>query len=419
MHKLSITGGIPLKGSISISGSKNATLPILAACLLTSEPVTLSNVPHLRDVTSMLELLGEIGLRFNMTHQGDLKISLEAPIKPYAHHELTQKIRASILVLGPLLTRFRKTAVSLPGGCAIGRRPIDLHVSGLEAMGAYITIKDSYIYAHCPQRLTGAHIHLHTVSVTATENLMMAAVLAQGITTIENAAREPEVIDLAHFLNYIGARITGIGTEILTIEGVEQLRGGCYSILPDRLEAATLLIAAACTRGEITLNKITPQYMTHVLHKLKETGLEIQTGQQTIHLKATNTDIHAIDIHTTPYPGFPTDLQAPIMVLNTTAKGVSKITESIFENRFLHVAELRRMGANIVLDNRTAICTGVAKLIGTRTRASDLRAAASLILAGLMAEGQTTIESVSYIDRGYEYFEEKLMKLGALINFIY
>jgi UDP-N-acetylglucosamine 1-carboxyvinyltransferase len=418
MNQLRITGGAPLSGEVAISGAKNATLPILAACLLASEKVTLSNVPHLRDVTAMCELLGEIGVYFEMNAEKHLLLQVGTPIHTIASHELTQKTRASILVLGPLLARFGKAIVALPGGCAIGDRPVDLHISGLEAMGASITIKDNLIYAECATRLQGASIKLHTVSVTATENLMMAATLAKGVTTIKNAAREPEIVDLALFLQKLGANIQGAGTDCIRIQGVEALHGGQYSVLTDRLEAATLLIAAACTRSEITINQIAPQLILSVLQKLEAAGADIQCNANSIYLNAQSRELKAVDVETAPYPGFPTDIQAQMLVFNTMAEGSSKITETIFENRFLHVPELQRMGADVQVQGRTALCKGVKHLIGTRVTASDLRASASLVLAGLMAKGDTIVDKIDYMDRGYEYFEEKLLALGANIHLI-
>lgn len=418
MSKLSITGGIPLAGEVSISGAKNATLPILTACLLASEPVILSNVPHLRDVTTMIELLGDMGLQFNVTQQQQMAVEVSTPltINPYAAYELVRQMRASILVLGPLLARFRNATVSLPGGCAIGSRPVNFHIAGLQAMGAHITLEKGYIHAHCKNGLQGAIIHLEIISVTTTENLMMAATLAKGTTVIKNAAREPEVVDLAHFLVMLGARIQGAGTETITIEGVQQLGGGHHSILPDRIEAATLLIAAACTRGVICIRPIQAELLSTVLQTLEAAGAQIQSDQQSIRLDMRHKSALAVNIHTAPYPGFPTDVQAQIMALNITAEGTSKITETIFENRFMHILELCRMGANIQLQGNTATCVGVKQLSGACVMASDLRASASLVLAGLMAKGETLIDRIYHIDRGYECIEEKLSKLGAQIR---
>jgi UDP-N-acetylglucosamine 1-carboxyvinyltransferase len=418
MDQLWITGGKPLSGSVDISGAKNATLPILAACLLASEPVTLANMPHLKDVTAMLELLGELGLRCRLHQNREVTVYLEPPIHTKASYELTYKTRASILLLGPLLTRWGKATLGLPGGCMIGHRPINLHIAGLEAMGAQIRVNNNYIEAFCANGLKGATIVLELVSVTSTQNLMMAATLAKGTTIIRNAACEPEVVDLACFLNTLGAHIQGAGTQTIIIEGVLKLGGGKHTILPDRLEAATLLIAAVCTQGAITVNCISPHLLENVLDKLEIAGAVISRAEQQIALKMETTTVQPIDIQTSPYPGFPTDIQAHIMALNTTSSGVSKITETIFENRFLHVPELRRMGADIKIIGRTAICTGVPHLFGACVMANDLRGCASLVLAALMAKGDTVIKQANYTDRGYEYFEEKFLKLGANIQWV-
>ncbi len=416
MNKLLIKGGKPLSGRIKIAGSKNAALPILAACLLTTEQVVLSNVPHLRDIFSMLEILSDIGMTFSINHAKDLKLKLQLPTQVYVHAKLAKSLRASILLLGPLLTRFKKAIISLPGGCAIGARPIDLHLKGLRAMGAEINIYHNYIYATCTQKLKGANIQLDVASVTATENLIMAATLAEGKTVIHNAAREPEVVDLITFLNKLGAKIQGAGEKTVVIEGVTGLLGGQHFILGDRIEAATFLIAAACTRGKVTVESISPTLMTSVLHKLEQAGTKIKTQKQQITLDASNVNVKAIDIETDFYPGFPTDIQSQMMVFNTTAQGVSKLTENIFENRFLYVPELCRMGADIIIKGRSAICKSVSRLVGTRVTASDLRAAASLVLAGLMTESETVVDCIDYLERGYEFFEEKLLALGANIT---
>jgi UDP-N-acetylglucosamine 1-carboxyvinyltransferase len=416
MGQLWISGGQSLKGVISVSGAKNAALPILAGSLLATEPVTLMNLPHLKDVTVMLELLGELGLRSSLNQQGEVILSTEPSANFSIPYELTYRARASILLLGPLLARRGKAILGLPGGCRIGSRPINFHLAGLEAMGARIRIHNNHIEATCSNGLNGTTIVLELVSVTTTQNLMMAATLARGVTIIQNAACEPEVVDLACFLNTLGARIQGAGTQTITIEGVTQLGGGKHMILPDRLEAATLLIAAMCTQGMITINGIAASLLDNVLNTLEAAGATITRGVQQIILQMESPRVQAVDINTAPYPGFPTDLQAQIMTLNTISSGVSKITETIFENRFLHVPELRRMGAEIQLIGRTAICTGVPHLTGAPVVAHDLRGCASLVLAALMAHGETVISHASHTDRGYEYFEEKLLQLGAKLQ---
>jgi UDP-N-acetylglucosamine 1-carboxyvinyltransferase len=416
MNKLRIKGGISLKGEIGISGAKNAALPIIAATLLTDAPVTLSNVPHLKDITTMLNLLGKLGAEFTFDEKNQIHINTQAIQNFTAPYEMVKTMRASILVLGPLLARYGEAKVSLPGGCAIGARPVDLHLKALQALGAEITLENGYIHAQSQRRLKGASIVFDIVTVTGTENLMMAATLAEGKTIIKNAAHEPEVMDLANFLNTLGANIQGAGTDTIIIEGVEYLKGGDFQILADRIEAGTYLTAAACTRGDIKIKNISPDIMESVLLKLYEAGAEITTGKDWIRLNMGDNRPKAVNIKTAPYPAFPTDMQAQFMALNSIAEGTSTIIESIFENRFMHALELQRMGANIKLEGHTAICTGVEKLFGAPVMATDLRASASLVLAGLAAEGETLIERVYHIDRGYERIEEKCRSLGAKIE---
>lgn len=416
MNKLIITGGVPLNGDIRISGSKNAALPILAATILVDDIVTLSNIPHLQDVTTILNLLGEMGAQFTVDEKLNVMVDGRSINNFSAPYDLVRTMRASILVLGPLLSRYGQACVSLPGGCAIGSRPVNLHIQGLQAMGAEISIEGGYIKASVKGSLKGATIVLEAVTVTGTENLMMAGVLAEGTTVIKNAAREPEVQDLANFLNHLGAKITGIGTDTLIIEGVKQLSGGQYRILPDRIEAGTYLAAAVITSGQIKLKEIQPSIMESVLLKLMETGVVIHTGADFIEVDMRNRRPKAVNIRTAPYPAFPTDMQAQFLAINTIAEGSSMVTETIFENRFMHVQEMQRMGANIKLEGNTAICHGVEYLTGAPVMATDLRASASLVLAGLAARGTTEINRVYHIDRGYECIEEKFMQLGAKIQ---
>lgn len=416
MDKLIITGGNPLQGEVRISGAKNASLPILAGTLLADEPVTVSNVPHLQDVTTSLELLGGMGAQFTICERLSVEVDTRDITSCYAPYELVRTMRASILVLGPLLARYGEAIVSLPGGCAIGSRPVNLHIEGMQAMGADIQVENGYIKAKVNGRLRGATIVLDIVTVTGTENLMMAATLAKGTTVLKNAAREPEVEDLANFLNMLGAKISGAGTDTITIEGVDQLGGGRYSVLPDRIEAGTFLAAAACTRGRIIVKDIQPNILKSVLLKLQEAGANISTGENWIELDMQGKRAKAVDVCTAPYPDFPTDMQAQLMAMNITADGVGTITETIFENRFMHVNEMQRMGADIKVEGNTAICTGVEKLTGAPVMATDLRASASLVLAALTAEGDTTVNRIYHIDRGYERIEEKLSQLGAKIR---
>ena len=415
MDKLIATGGGPLKGKIRISGAKNAALPLMISSLLTEEPLVISNIPHLHDITTTMELLGQLGVKL----QVDEKLTVEADASEVnsvvAPYELVKTMRASILVLGPLIARFGRAEVSLPGGCALGSRPVNLQLKGLEALGADITIDGGYIKAKA-DRLKGARIFMDLISVTGTENLMMAAALADGTSVIENAAREPEVIDLADCLNAMGAKVSGAGTDEITIEGVERLKGAHHRVIPDRIEAGTFLVAAAISGGEIYVHDVIPKQIDSVLEKLREAGAEIETGENWIHLKAPKGRLKAVSIRTAPYPAFPTDMQAQFVLLNTIAKGTSTVIETVFENRFMHVHELQRMGANIELDGNTAVIRGVKKLHGAPVMATDLRASACLVLAGLIAKGDTLIDRIYHIDRGYDCIEEKLSQLGATIR---
>jgi len=415
MDKLAITGGRRLEGEVRISGAKNAALPILAGALLTREPVIISNVPHLRDVTTMIELLGRLGAEATVHDGMRLEVNAARVDNYDAPYELVRTMRASVLVLGPLLGRFGQADVSLPGGCAIGARPVDLHVAGLRAMGAEVEIEDGYIRARAG-RLRGAHIVLDQVTVTGTENLMMAGVLAEGETVLENAAREPEVVDLALFLNALGGRVSGAGTNRILIEGVEQLTGTEYEVLPDRIEAGTFLVAGAVTGGLVRAGRIRPEEIEAVLGKLREAGATVTTGPDWAEVDMRGQRPRAIDISTAPYPGFPTDMQAQFCALNTIAGGVGAVTENVFENRFMHVSELRRMGAEINLQGNTAIIRGVEQLTSAPVMATDLRASAGLVLAGLVADGETIVDRIYHIDRGYECIEEKLQLLGASIR---
>lgn len=416
MDKLIIVGGQSLSGEVNISGAKNAALPILAATLLTDKPVVISNVPHLRDVTTMLELLGRLGVELVLDESMRVETKC-VDIKEFeAPYELVKTMRASIVVLGPLLARFGRAKVSLPGGCAIGSRPVDMHIQGLQQLGAEIELKNGYIYAQTNGRLRGGRVIFDNVTVTGTENILMAAVLAEGETLIENAAREPEVEDLANFLITLGANIEGAGTSTIRVQGVDQLSGGEYSVLPDRIEAGTYLIAAAMTRGNVKLNNVVADTVLSVLHKLEVAGADITFGEDWIGLDMRGRRPKAVSVNTAPYPAFPTDMQAQLMALNTVAEGTSTITESVFENRFMHVQELKRMGANISLNGNTATICGVPALHGAPVMATDLRASASLVLAGLAAEGETMVERIYHVDRGYECIEEKFSQLGAQIH---
>jgi UDP-N-acetylglucosamine 1-carboxyvinyltransferase len=417
MNKLVINGGKPLHGEIIMSGAKNAALPIMAATLLATEPVTIANVPHLNDVTTMMELLGQLGAHLVVDEKMHVSVNANTVGELVAPYDLVKTMRASILVLGPLLARFGQVDVSLPGGCAIGTRPVDLHLKALKTMGADISVTNGYIKARCKKgRLQGKKIMFNTVTVTGTENILMAAVLAEGTTVIKNAAREPEVVDLADFLSSMGARIQGAGSHTIVVEGVENLTGGHYTVLPDRIEAGTYLTAAAMTRGEVTVKHVRPDSLLSMLYKFEEAGAAITLGDDWVTLNMKGRRPDAVDISTAPYPGFPTDMQAQFMALNTVAKGTASVVENIFENRFMHVQELQRMGANIRLHGNTAIVKGVECLTGAPVMATDLRASASLIVAGLAAEGETLVERIYHVDRGYERIEEKFSVLGADIK---
>jgi UDP-N-acetylglucosamine 1-carboxyvinyltransferase len=415
MDKLSITGGTRLSGTVTISGAKNAALPILAGTLLATEAVTISNVPHLKDVTTMLSLLQMMGVQVTVDDRAGVEIDASNVDRPQAPYELVKTMRASILVLGPLVARFGQADVSLPGGCAIGARPVNLHVAGLQAMGANVVVEGGFIKARA-DRLKGAHIVFDTVTVTGTENLLMAAVLAEGETVLENAAREPEVTDLANFLIGMGARIQGAGSSTIVVQGVDRLGGTTYPVLPDRIETGTYLVAAAMTGGHIRAVKTAPETLEAVLIKLAEAGAKIETGDDWIDIDMQGKRPRAIDVRTAPYPAFPTDMQAQFCAMNAMAEGVGTITETIFENRFQHVLEMQRMGADIQLEGHTAICTGVDKLTAAPVMATDLRASAGLVLAGLAAVGETIVDRIYHVDRGYERIEEKLRQLGASIR---
>ena len=415
MYKLVINGGTPLNGSMKTSGSKNATLPIFFATILADGPLKLSNTPQLSDVSTTLRLLMDMGSSFVLEEDSSISIDSSSLTKLTAEYELVKTMRASILTLGPMLAKYKKAKISLPGGCAIGTRPVNLHLSALEKMGAKIEVKNGYIYASTNE-LIGAQINFDMISVTATENIIMAATLAKGTTTINNAAQEPEVTDLVKCLNKMGAKITGENTSTIVIQGVDHLSGIDYSICPDRIEAGTYLVAAAITGGKIVVNNIEPDSMRSVIGKLIETGADIQTNQNSIKLDMKGKRPQPVDIRTSAYPNFPTDMQAQFMALNSIADGSSTITETIFENRFMHVPELSRMGANLKLEGNTVVCKGVKLLTGANLMATDLRASASLVLAGLAAHGSTTIERVYHLDRGYEMIEEKFKMLGADIE---
>jgi len=415
MDKLQIKGGVALEGDVRISGAKNATLPILAGALLADEPVTVGNVPHLKDVTTTIELLGRMGATVTIDERTRIEVDGSTVKECVAPYDLVKTMRASILVLGPLVARFGTADVSLPGGCAIGARPVNIHVAGLQAMGADISIEGGYIRARAG-RLKGARLVLDTVTVTGTENLMMAATLADGETVLENAAREPEVVDLANFLIAMGAKIQGAGTDKIVIEGVRKLHGTDYEVLPDRIEAGTYLVAGAITRGHVRVKNVRPDHLDAVLVKLAEAGAKVGVGENWIEVDMRGKRPRAVDVRTAPYPAFPTDMQAQFAALNTVADGVGTVIETIFENRFMHMLEMRRLGAEIRLEGNTAIIRGVERLTGAPVMATDLRASASLVLAGLVAEGRTDVERIYHIDRGYEAIEEKLAQLGAQIK---
>ncbi|HQT25571.1 MAG TPA: UDP-N-acetylglucosamine 1-carboxyvinyltransferase [Burkholderiales bacterium] len=414
MQKLVIEGGIALQGEIRISGAKNAALPVLCATLLSAEPLVVENVPHLRDVTTMISLLGQMGVDVTVESPFSVRLSGGEIRHPVAPYDLVKTMRASILVLGPLLARCGRASVSLPGGCAIGLRPVDLHIKGLQAMGAEIRVENGYIEAKA-SRLKGARIFMDLVSVTGTENLMMAAALAKGVTVIENAAREPEVVDLADCLTAMGAKISGAGTDTLEIEGVDELSGARHKVMPDRIETGTFLVAAAASLGKVRLNGARADILDAVLDKLVEAGADISTDADSISLEMKQRP-KSVSIRTAPYPAFPTDMQAQFMVLNSVASGSALITETIFENRFMHVQELSRMGASIEVEGNAAMVRGKESLGGATVMATDLRASASLVIAGLIAKGETTIERIYHIDRGYECIEEKLAQLRAKIR---
>jgi len=415
LDKLLIDGGATLAGKITISGAKNAALPILAGTLLATKPVTVRNVPHLKDVTTTIALLQTMGVQITIDDQLNVEVDASNVTNLEAPYELVKTMRASILVLGPLVARFGQADVSLPGGCAIGARPVNLHVAGLQAMGAEVNVENGFIKARA-EHLKGAHIVFDVVTVTGTENLLMAAVLADGETVLENAAREPEVTDLAKFLIGLGAKIEGAGTGTITIQGVDSLGGTEHSVLPDRIETGTYLVGAAMTGGRIRVENTAPATLEAVLIKLSEAGAEITVGDDWIELDMHGKRPHSVDIRTAPYPAFPTDMQAQFCAMNAVADGVGTVTETIFENRFQHVLELQRMGADIRIEGNTAICTGVDRLTAAPVMATDLRASAGLVLAGLAAEGQTLVDRIYHVDRGYERIEEKLLQLSATIR---
>lgn len=415
MDKLQIHGGTPLDGEVRISGAKNAALPILAGTLLADGPVSVGNVPHLQDVTTMIELLGRMGVSVTIDDKMRVEVDAAGIRECVAPYELVRTMRASIVVLGPLLARFGRADVSLPGGCAIGARPVNIHVAGLRAMGAEINIENGYIRARAA-KLKGARLVLETVTVTGTENLLMAATLAEGETVIENAAREPEVVDLAHFLNAMGANISGAGTDKITVQGVEKLTGARYDVLPDRIETGTYLVAGAITSGRVRVKGTRPDHLDAVIAKLREAGATVQVGDSWIELDMRGRRPRAVSLKTAPYPAFPTDMQAQFAALNTVAEGVGTVTETIFENRFMHMLEMRRLGADIHIEGNTAIIRGVEQLTAAPVMATDLRASASLVLAGLVAKGATDVLRIYHIDRGYECIEEKLEQLGARIK---
>lgn len=414
MQQFLVTANGPLQGEVVISGAKNAALPILFASILAEQPTTISNVPKLKDIETTFKLLQLFGAKVECN--GDtVRVDASQINNQFAPYELVKTMRASILALGPLLSRFGQAEVSLPGGCAIGARPVNLHIDGLRKMGAEITVENGYIKASA-KRLKGAHLVMDMVSVTGTENLMMAATLAEGKTIIENAAREPEIVDLAIYLNTLGAKISGAGTDTLVIEGVTALQGGEHKVLPDRIETGTFLVAAAVTGGDITCKHAAPTDLEAVLEKLREAGAEITTGDDWIRLNMTGRQLKSVDVKTVPHPGFPTDMQAQFTVLNVVAEGVGVVTETIFENRFMHVPELQRMGAKIRLEGNTAVCQYSPSLNAAQVMATDLRASASLVIAGLVAKGTTVVDRIYHIDRGYEQIEHKLQGLGAHIQ---
>ena len=414
MDKLRIEGGVALDGEIDVSGAKNAALPILTAALLTDDALTLHNVPHLRDVTTMLTLLGQMGVHISVDEKLGIELRADRLAQPVAPYELVKTMRASVVVLGPLVARFGEARVSLPGGCAIGTRPVDQHIKGLQAMGAEIAIEHGDMVARA-KKLHGARICMDLVTVTGTENIMMAAALAEGETVIENAAREPEVVDLADCLSAMGARIEGAGSDTIRVKGVARLHGATHTVMPDRIETGTFLVAAAATGGKVRLTGARANILDAVLDKLREAGARVETGEDWVEV-AGNGRLKSVNVRTAPYPAFPTDMQAQFMALNSVAQGTAVVTETIFENRFMHVQELKRLGADIEIEGNTAVIKGVARLDGATVMATDLRASASLVIAGLIARGTTTIDRVYHLDRGYERIEEKLSRLGARIR---
>ena len=416
MDKLLIKGGSPLNGEIYASGAKNSALPILASSLLADSPMKVSNLPHLNDVTTMLELLGSMGVEVMLNDEMDVQVDTSTIKNLNARYELVKTMRASILVLGPMLAKFQQATVALPGGCAIGSRPVNLHIDAMRALGAEVDIRDGNIEAKVNGRLRGAKIVFDPVSVTATENVIMAACLAEGETIIENAAKEPEVVDLSNCLIKMGATIEGAGSDIIIIEGVEELKGSDFSVMPDRVEVGTYLTAVAMTGGNVKIKSAKPQYLTSVISKLELCGAKIETGEDWVEISMNEQKPKATSLTTGPYPSFPTDMQAQFVSLNAIAQGNSTVTETVFENRFMHVQEIARMGGNITLKGNTAVIEGIDVLKGAPVMATDLRASASLVLAGLVAEGSTTIDRIYHIDRGYERIEEKLKMLGADIE---
>ena len=414
MDKLRISGGRPLEGEIAVSGAKNAALPILCAALLTDKPLTLTNVPRLMDISTMARLLGQMGVDVERSDQGGMRLNAKQISHPTAPYELVKTMRASVLVLGPLLARCGRAKVSLPGGCAIGQRPVDQHVKGLQAMGATIAIEHGYMHA-AAERLRGARILMDLVTVTGTENLMMAAVLAEGTTVLENAAREPEVVDLADCLSAMGAKIEGAGTDVIRIEGVRSLAGASHAVMPDRIETGTYLAAAAATGGRVRLTRAAPDTLDASIEKLREVGALVRKGAGFVDIEMAGRP-RSVGVRTAPYPGFATDMQAQFMALATIGAGTALITETIFENRFMHALELQRLGADISIIGNTAIVRGVERLQGAAVMATDLRASAGLVIAGLVAEGQTVIDRIYHLDRGYEALEKKLSALGARIE---
>lgn len=415
MDKLLIRGGVPLQGQVRASGAKNAVLPILAGSMLADDPVTIENVPHLNDVTTTMALLGRMGVHLTVDERMNIEVDSRELTDFYAPYDLVKTMRASILVLGPMLARYGRAEVSLPGGCAIGSRPVNLHLEGLRAMGAKVWVEDGYIHARC-ERLQGARFVLDAVTVTGTENLMMAATLARGTTVLENAAREPEVVDLANFLNQMGAQVSGAGTDRIVIDGVPALSGTRYRVMPDRIESGTFLCAAAMSGGRVRVRDTDPKLLDAILDKLVEAGADVNTGPDWVELDMAGRRPRAVHIRTAPFPAFPTDMQAQFSALNAVAEGSGTVTETVFENRFMHVQEMQRMGANMRVEGNTAIIQGVDRLTAAPVMATDLRASASLILAGLVAEGETTVDRIYHIDRGYECIEEKLSQLGARIQ---